>query len=838
MLITRKTSVPKTWAFYAQLTIILSIYGQFVVNAPFILLIKRYLDNPAAIMGLISIQIYVTFLGGPLVAWLSDRIWTRYGRRKIFVASADFLKALFLLGMPFAPNLWVLVLLRWLYDFFGDLGAPAQAMIWEVVPAKQRGLSAGFMKAFMNLGNLVFFTLLLGRFHDVYFLGPFQFFGTPSGGTLMFLLCVLLFLSAAIFEAVGIKETYPPGRKRLLDGRKPGEPLFKHFVRSVFADVFAKDLTPLYLLLFANIMFGFSLGVFQPLLFTEQWGYDLQTFGNTIAIGVPLGIALGLLGGWMADRYGKMRIVFWTTIGNLIVNLVYTAYVYFLPDYRPSFWEIVAFGNLAYIFGSIKGVASGPLLWEYVSRNRMGGATAGIVIFNAIFRNSIGVLVGLWLLVWSVWFFPQAGYNVTAFFAEELDRPAVMERAVAAGLDPTNVKLRPLHPPGVDAPTSRRWWIHQENDQAAAWIQEREDLQNKLGTLRSRLNSLFLKEAKRLAIHDEMAAARARITEIEEQLAARSAQLEEQLAPQLDPVRFRPGEQLRAAAFDGTQLMIEVSTVEPLAAHHFPLLRDNLQGHEVRMRVPAGGKQPEPAVDFDTLPPDHNGLFGMRMVVELDSRFVSLFQGALDAGLRSDRAFNLVSGIMAVTASQFSSQHSDFALEQVAATPPAAAASALQFVVVPTAGSGTAELSAAAVRQLFEGLDSLVAGLAVVPSNGGYQVTLELNGQGNGPESGLRFAEVRPRMAAQLGDDSRSVELAMTLFRKLGDTLAARPIHVMIPRHAVETGYTKRVYEYFFSSQILQIATDIFGIGILLLIIYLEKRGTLHRYGAEEDMHR
>ena len=41
-----------------------------------------------------------------------------------------------------------------------------------------------------------------------------------------------------------------------------------------------------------------------------------------------------------------------------------------------------------------------------------------------------------------------------------------------------------------------------------------------------------------------------------------------------------------------------------------------------------------------------------------------------------------------------------------------------------------------------------------------------------------------------------------------------------------------------FSSQFLQIGTDVFGIFILLFIIYLEKRGTLHRYGAEEDANR
>jgi hypothetical protein len=56
MIITRKKRIPLHWAFYAQLPLILTIYGQFVINAPFLLMMKRFIDNPAAIMGLTSIS--------------------------------------------------------------------------------------------------------------------------------------------------------------------------------------------------------------------------------------------------------------------------------------------------------------------------------------------------------------------------------------------------------------------------------------------------------------------------------------------------------------------------------------------------------------------------------------------------------------------------------------------------------------------------------------------------------------------------------------------------------------------------------------------------------------
>lgn len=840
MLITRKTEVPKTWAFFAQLIIILSIYGQFVVNAPFILLIKRYIDNPAAIMGLISLQIYVTFLIGPLVAWTSDRIWTRFGRRKPFIASSDFLRAFFLLMMPFAPNLWVLILLRWLFDFFGDLASPAQALIYEVVPAKQRGLSAGFMKAFMNIGNLVFFTLLLGRFHDAYFMGPFQFFATPSGGTLMFILCAVVFLGAAIFEAIGIKEIYPPGRKRMMDGRKPKENVVRHFVRSVFQDVLAKDLAPLYMLLFANIMFGFSLGVFQPLLFTEQWGYDLQTFGNTIAIGVPMGILLGLLGGWMADRYGKMRIVFWSTAGNLLANVVYTIFVYYQPDYRPSFWEIVAFGNLAYVFGAVKGVAAGPLLWEYVSRNRMGAASAGIVVFNSIFRNSIGVLVGGWLFVWSLWFFPQAGYNLTATFSEDLGRDQVMERAREANLEAASLYLRPVHQYGVDGETSSRWWIHQEDEEAQTLIKERENLQNRIAGLEGKKQGFFTSEEDRREIEKEMEAAKDRIAEIETTLLQRSEDLEAQLAPALENLRFPAGEQLLAVALEGTRLSMEVRTIEPLPESAVDTVVDNLQGQEFQTEPKnddKGIRRRVPMVSVSPIQRESDGIHGIRLEAEMDPRFKEVFSAAYAAGYDSRKSFDLATSILAASSSQFIARDSNFDLPEAAAGTEGPSGLEIVFRLQPTGFSGEDLPDADAIEELFAGTSPRVISVQSERADGGYRIRLALE-QPKEASQAANFEEVRPRMAEELGGNEAETALAMAVFRKLAETLAARPTYVTVPRHAVESSYIKREYEYFFSSQLLQIGTDVLGIGILVLIIFLEKRGTLHRYGAEEDMNR
>ncbi len=850
MLLTRKTKIPNLWGFFAPLSIVLTIYGQFVVNAPFLLLIKQYLDNPASIMGLISLQIYLTFVVGPLIAWMSDRIWTKYGRRKFFVGSSDFLKGLFLVMMPFAPNLWVLIILRWLFDFFSDLAAPGAPLVYEIVPAKQRGLSAGFKTAFMQIGNLVFFTLLLGRFHDAYFLGPFQFFATPSGGTIMFLICGLILFGVAVYEFIGIKEIYPPGRKRFNEGRRPGENFFKFFLRNVFGDIFAKDLLPLYLLLLANVMFGFSLGVFQPLLFTEQWGYNLQMFGNTVAIGVPLGILIGLMGGWMADRFGKMQIVFWGTIGSLVINIIYTAYVYTLPDFRPGFWTIVLFGNAAGIFGGIKGVAVFPLLYEYVARNRMGAAAAGIMVFNAIFRNSVGILVGLWLLVWSIWLFPQAGYNVEVTFAEELQESTLVERTQAAGLNMENLYLRPLHQYGVDGETSQRWWIHQQDRQAQKLIKERKNLQNELGTLEGKRIGYFTSEERKAEIAAEMDRKRARIDAIEQELQTKSEALEAQLQKVLEPLRFPPGAQLKAASYQEEAIMFEALTLEPLPEEQIGVVVESLRGQELQKELLIGDDGIPRLVPEVSVTPTQtaDGNYAVRYNAQIDPRFVAFFDAFLDAGFTSSRAFDLATGVTAVAEAQFTTRQSDFTVDAVSASRPEDGTSdtpgsdqiEIQFEVRLTSDNGkTIWPDVDEIEELFASASERIIGVDADPAGENYRVAMRLSAPEEGVTASIQpYDEVSERMAELLEVDDTRQQLALEIFRKFSSALAAPPIYVTVPRHTMVANYKDREYEYFFSSQFLQIGTDFLGIAILVFIIILEKRGVLHRYGAEEDQNR
>lgn len=835
MMITRKTKVPWKWAFYAQLPLILSIYGNMVINAPFLLLIKKFIDNPAAIMGLISIEVYLTLLGGPFVAWLSDRIWTRFGRRKIFVGPSDLIRGFILMAMPFAPNLWILIVLRWLYGVFGDLASPCVALIWEVVPSKQRGRSSGMKSAFMNLGNLIFFWLLLGRFDDVYFMGPFAGLSSVSGGTILFWIGALVLIGIALFEFLGIKEIYPPDRKKLRDEKPANQSTFLFFAKTMLKDILAKDLVPIYLFMFSGIMFAFSLGIFQPLLFTEQWGYSLQEMGNNIAVGVVFGVIISFVAGWLADAAGKMTVYLGCLIAGLFVDTGYTIYVYFQPDFRPDLWEIIMWGNIGLIFNATKGVVAYALMWEYVRRSRMGAMTAGQGIFNTLFRNGVALFMGFWLLWWSIWFFPQGGYNVEATFAEEKSAQEVRAYLEAEGVDLEGFTLEPRHQFGVDGETSMRWWIHHNVEQADDLLKERKDLENKIEGLTQKKASVFTRwfssEEAIAQIQTDIDATRARVEEIEAVLEAAADALREKIEPALDTERFPPGEQILSASLTGTDLLLEVRTIEVLPEKQIATLEQKVRGPEhALVRVNSESRRLEPKLAVTPLPE----VPGVRLTATLDPGFIEVFGATTQAGLVPEDAYSVTSATLASLRALVGREGDAFTLEATDTTQEGSGTTRFRLTVVPGADSADFELDdiAPAFQQ-----DPIFASAATAETTDGFTLDLELASDKTSGEDPPEV--VQQRLEGLLGTGERStVALFAVLFEKLESSLASRPIYITVPSHDLDAGYSEREYEYFFSSQTIQISTNVIGILIVALIAYLEKRGVVVRHGAKEDLNR
>src|SRR5882672_33102 len=89
MIVTCKKEVPMRWILFTILPWASFSFNFAVVGAAFVFSLKKFVDNPAGLTFVLSLPNFIAIMVAPAASFLSDRIWTRYGRRKPFVVVAS-----------------------------------------------------------------------------------------------------------------------------------------------------------------------------------------------------------------------------------------------------------------------------------------------------------------------------------------------------------------------------------------------------------------------------------------------------------------------------------------------------------------------------------------------------------------------------------------------------------------------------------------------------------------------------------------------------------------------------------------------------------------------------
>jgi len=853
MLITRKKKVPISWIFYAQLPFAMSIWANFATGAPFLFAMKKFIDNPAAIMVLINLEVFITLLGGPLVNWLSDRIWTRFGRRRPFVVFSDICKMLILPLIPFAPDIWTLIALKWAYGVVADLGSPIQALTMEVVPSNQRGKGAGFFQMQLQIVNLIYWGVVIGRFDDVYFMGPMHGLFQLSGEHLMFFSGATIIGCVAAFAWLGFKEVKPPIRKTLDDDRRGNESIARVFLRGFFKDVLSKSLLPLYLLVFVGAMAHVGLGILGPLLYTEQWGYSMQEMGTNVAIGAAISIPIAMFAGYFADATSKMKVYVGCLIAGVIMKLIWVFWVYTKPDMRPELYEIIIFGEITHIFGLIAGTVSFPLILEFVERNRLGTAGAGMSLFNQILKLAISTFVGFWIVWWSMFFLPQAGEYLELVFRQERTEAEVRTALQVADMDMDRIHLGPLHRPGVDGTQSRRWQIRRNNPDSGLGQEEIKDLKNQISKWSGSLSSPFTDEEEIARIEADIAEARAKVAELEAELTGEAVDFRQYLADAIGEQLYADGSQILAASLQDQRLQLEVEMIEPVAetlepeqprGGFFGGMIDSLDppedlGASLNQALEGFEWQLTPAADDpDSFLPEVNAAASETsnaVVVEAhwDERYAQLNRAFFEAGRDLQKADDVIAVVLGTLRGLVGRLPGDFQIQEVGYES-GADQHVLRFQLMIAAASepDIAELLQAALSDAKPFRAAQLQGAG--PQ---YQVTLTMAD----PLPAAKTADataVHQRLVELTSGDAYAVANLQRFYDRLTEVTAAWPVFLTVARPVVEETFRERQYDYFFSAYFLMILTDFFGLGVIALIVILERKGIVHRYGAQEDAKR
>ena len=92
----------------------------------------------------------------PIVGYLSDRTWNRFGRRRPYFLAGAFLASLALIVMPTSPVLWIAASSLWILDSALNISMePFRAFVGDNLNSRQRSAGYAAQGVFIGLGTYV-----------------------------------------------------------------------------------------------------------------------------------------------------------------------------------------------------------------------------------------------------------------------------------------------------------------------------------------------------------------------------------------------------------------------------------------------------------------------------------------------------------------------------------------------------------------------------------------------------------------------------------------------------------------------------------------------------------
>jgi len=552
MIITCKKKVPFHWIAFAILPWAAFSFKGGVVGTGFLFSLKKFVENPAGLTFVLSLPSFISIILQPVVSFLSDRIWTRFGRRKPFVGTSFFGVTVCLVLMPFMPNFWTLLAVYMVYNVFADLNSPMEPLKQEIIPPPERGRATAAMSWCSNLGTMIFWFVALGRFDDVSYMGGLAI----SGETVIYCSGALLMLVMGLLIALGIREV---DQKSPLRGQRLTP-------RTFFGGLLDRELWPVYLLIVGAACMNFyaGLGALSNLLYTDQWGYTKQEMGINVAAGGIINVFAIAVLAIFADRLNRMRAYQTLICLSLLGQIFYYCYIEFiLPDKHPSLVEIIVFGETLSILGILTGMVYTPLVYDYVRRNKMGTYNAGASLITRL--TVLLTLNGVGLFIWgyATLFQPPAGEMTRMVLRGEQNQKAevltVLRNAAwnypdsPAPVPAKSIEANTWQADGTFSDIGRGWEIRLRDKDSAKLASEKEKLEKERSLLIARQKKTADKAATLMLAGDSAAAAQAvqesadkkdRIAEITAQIDGLGAKLDARAQAFRDQVKAILGDRI------------------------------------------------------------------------------------------------------------------------------------------------------------------------------------------------------------------------------------------------------------------------------------------------------
>jgi MFS family permease len=387
---THHARVPWSWVGWMTAPWLVLYYIDNVNDGgPLTFTIRKFVESPMLIGLLSSIHVAFTFTVGAGASYMSDRIWTRWGRRRPLLMFGWFGVMIAMICLPLAPNVGIFVGVLLLMQFCAAIAKPVEPLYNEVVPPCQRGRAGTVRNIAQQLMGLFFFGVLMTQFDDLH---TFDLFGQTvrlRGDVVLYWTGGLFTLFGVFFLALRMRETSP---------REPvdQEPTS---VSKFFRDVFGRrQWWMVYLLYITPILSGPSGGSFGVLMKTEQLGFSKAQLGIMVSVGMIVGIAVfAPLAGYLADKTSRMRLLRIGIVGPAIVEIIYFFYLRYVVDYSIPLSTAILFGLAGSALKTFAYLVWGALVFDYIPSNRFGTVSAGLTFFAGLTPFVMINFSGLWV---------------------------------------------------------------------------------------------------------------------------------------------------------------------------------------------------------------------------------------------------------------------------------------------------------------------------------------------------------------------------------------------------------------------------------------------------------
>lgn len=405
------------WGYMITMGFMIASFSavESITNLMIPLTCRKFTDNAMYIAWIISLNRLFGFLVQPYVAWKSDHIQTRFGRRRPFLMiglPATMVSVLVIGALPYIFTgemryttlaMVVLVLANVALQFFQDMNGGVNEPLYADTFKQEKLGRAVALRSYANM--VVLFTMNALAMMAVVKYGEWFPYALCAFWLAVAIAVLLFVVRERPYDLPATKERYNP---------------YKH-ISLLFHNM---DYLKISLIASLGLILPAALMLFNTLYITSQLGLSLAVLGQAAIVGPLITLCMAFPVGYMVDRFGPKYLMI---VGFFLMTLVSAGMAFWAHDR----WSIIILMNVNHISGIFFWTSMTPIVFQYAGPKERG-TVFGLIQFVR------GLLT--WVVTLSLGAVVQFSYSYspTPFYPDDMKKAADLVKRLDEAKDPVS----------------------------------------------------------------------------------------------------------------------------------------------------------------------------------------------------------------------------------------------------------------------------------------------------------------------------------------------------------------------------------------------------------------